>query len=176
MTRTPTADKRAHTQERSQSVRVTRVRFAPGERRAWVMFAPLVRQYVETLQGRHPWPPTPRALIAQATRPEVSVFIAERDGSAVGFAMAEPREGGTGRAAMWIEHLYCPRDLGAARALVAEIEAVAARRGCEWMAFETAAPDMRRRAALAGFRPVATVYGREVWNGRSVRQQEEAER
>jgi hypothetical protein len=140
------------------------------------VFEALARHYVESLRGRHPWPPAPRALTVEAMRPDVSVLIAERCGEIIGFAMAEPQERSAGRAAMWIEHLHCPGDLGAARALVAEVERIAAHLGCAWVAFETADPAMRRRVALAGFKPMATIYGREVRDGRCVWQQEEAER
>ncbi len=97
--------------------------------------------------------------------PEAVVLLVCREGAPTGWCIAEPRERGTGLAVMWIAHFYCPGDIGAARALVAEVEALARARGCGWVAFETAIPGMARRVGLAGFKPMATVYGKEVKHG-----------
>ncbi len=128
-------------------------------------FARLARAYLKSLRGRHPRPPTLRALVEQALREEVTTSLAHRGRRAAGFVMAGPRRGGSGERVMWVSHCYCPGDLGALRALVREVERQARALSCDWIGFEAAVPEMRKRAASVGFRPASVIYAKEVRDG-----------
>ena len=128
-------------------------------------FAALARDYVESLRGRHPRPPTVKALVEEALREEVTTYLAHRGRQAAGFAMVAPRRGGSGERLLWVSHCYCPGDLGALRALVRDLERQARTIGCGWIGFEAAVPDMRKRAASVGFKPASVIYTKEVRNG-----------
>lgn len=128
-------------------------------------FERLARAYVESLRGRHPRPPTVRALVEEARRESVTTYLAHRGRQAVGFVMAAARRGGSGERLLWVSHCYCPGDLGALRALDREVERQAQAAGCGRLAAEVTVPDMKGRLASVGFKPVSTIYAKEVRYG-----------
>jgi hypothetical protein len=151
--------------ERVEAVQAAPLCLDSREGDRWGEFVRLARAYVKSLRGRHPRPPTLRALVEQTLREEVMVYLASRGAELVGFGMVAARRGGSGDRVMWVSHCYCPGDLGALRALVREFEHQAQAAHCDWIGFEATVPDMRRRAASVGFRPASTIYAKEVRNG-----------
>jgi hypothetical protein len=162
VTRTLAAEEADQMKQRSQTVRVISLDADRQQGAVWLAFGTLVGLYLDDLRQHHPWPPRAEDILAATVEPELATYVVYRGETAVGFAMAEGRESGTGTPVMWICHFCCPSDLGAARALLREIERLARARRYHWIAAETAMPDMRRRVAAGGLKPMATVYGKEV--------------
>jgi hypothetical protein len=122
----------------------------------------LLRRYVAWAEAALKHPPTVNGLLSAAAGPQTQTWVAFRGEQMVGLMIVSQGVGGTGADALWIDHFFCPGDLPAARALVATAETQARFHQLPHLVFESTHPNMKRIAALAGFRPVATVYGKEV--------------